>query len=410
MRSSVVNRTPRALAATVRTVVRTTRRTASLVRDFLRREWWRRPALAVLFLLFAYVTADRVLPVHPAPQERPPKIAALPPANGSHDGRSGYVISVELEADSCSEPVRGSVTVVLPREFFEAEDEFWVAPPPRKALFGAAFSSTDVEVTQIAPYERRLGQEPGKSWAWSFSDPLRADADGTVAAARFDNWRKRPDQLDVMFTAPWLQPRGYGSCWLATPELVGDLQTFAVNAADAINYELGESSGADHLSTGSSVSYVFENQYPDGSTRRHKSKKPFTWDYVDFATPPSVGFVSLETPMSVLPTESQGPSATVGVPTWSCRDTRTDSLSRSTLYGLGQDGGFRWSDGARLSEYTPPGSDSRCDSWVALIEPDVESKRDLWLIVIGAAFSAGLALLVDALVLRPGRRRKRIES
>jgi hypothetical protein len=366
--------------------------------------------VAILFLLFSYVAADRVLPVHPAPQERPPKIMSLPPANGSHDGRSGYVISVELMVDSCSDPVRGSITVVLPREFFEAEEEFWVEPPPRKALFGAAFSSTDVEVTQVAPYEKRLEWESEKSWAWSFSDPLHADADGTVAVARFDNWRTRPDQLDVTFTAPWLRPRGYGSCWLPTPELVGDLQTFAVNAADAINYELGEQSGANHLSTGGSSGSVIEYQYPDGSVRKYKSKDPFAWDYVDFATPPSVGFVSLETPMSVLPTESLGPSPSVGVPTWSCRDTRTDLLSRSTLYGLGQDGGFRWNDNARLSEYTLPDSDSRCDSWVALIEPGAQSKRDLWLIVIGAAISAGVALLVDMVVLRPGRRRKRLES
>jgi hypothetical protein len=77
---------------------------------------------------------------------------------------------------------------------------------------------------------------------------------------------------------------------------------------------------------------------------------------------------------------------------------------------LGQYGGFRWNDNARLSEYTLSGSDSRCDSWVALIEPDAQSKRDLWLIVIGAAISAGVALLVDMAVLRPSRRRKRLES
>jgi hypothetical protein len=376
------------------------------VRGVVRGEWWRRPALAVLFLLCVYFAAERVLPVHPAPQERPPKIAALPPANGSHDGRSGYVISVELVAHSCSDPVEGFITVVLPREFFEAEEEFWVEPPLRKALFGAAFSDTDVEVTQIAPHRMRLEWEPGKSWAWSFSDPLRADADGTVAAARFDHWRTRPDQLHLAFTARWLRPRGYGSCWLPTPELVGDLQTFAVNAADAINYELGESSGADHLSSGSSGSSVIEYQYPDGSVRKHRSKNPFAWDYVDFATPPSVGFVSLETPMGVLPAESLGPSPSVGTPIWSCRDTRTELLSRSTLYGLGQDGGFRWHDKVPLSEYTPPDSDSRCDSWVALIEPGAQTKRDLWLIVIGAAISAGVALLVDMAVLR----RKRLGS
>jgi hypothetical protein len=369
-----------------------------------RQDWWRRPALAVLFLAVAYLAAERALPVHPAPKERPPKIVAMPPAEEIHTSRNGYVISVSLVVENCSDPVRGSITVVLPREFFEKEQVPWV-PQLKNALFGVAVSDPSVEVIDIAPEDLHREPQVADSWWWPFADAIHADADGVVAVARFDGWRKQPDQLEMDFVADWLRPRGYGSCWLATPELVGDLQVFSVNAADEVNQRLGSRSGADHLSMGVGGGGVITFESEDGSREKHKFKEPFAWEYLGAFTPPSVGYVSLHTPMSVLAAESVGPAPSVGTPSWACRDRRGGPLARIDTLGLGQDSAFRWNDADGLQEYLPAENHSRCDSWVALVEPGAQSERDLWLLVVGAALSAGVALLVESTLLRPRRRR-----
>lgn len=373
-----------------------------------RRERWRRPGLALLFLVLAVVAAQQVLPVHPAPKERPAKVVALPPTNAFHGVGSGYVISLALTVESCSDPVEGFMTVVLPKDFFALERSGG-EPLFRRPLFGAAFSDPEVEVSFVGPDSAQYDPDGElRSWAWSYSDGPSAETKGTVAAARFDGWHRHPDALSVSFSADWLRPRGYGSCWLPTPELVGDLGGFAISSADEISRTLGPQSGADHLSSRAGVSGVVVRKLPDGTVERRKFHEPMAWDYVDWATPPALGFVSLETPLSVLPGDSVGPAPTVGHPTWRCREER-GRLSRVDLYGLDQDGQFSWYREAPLHEYEGLEAESRCDSWVALVEQGAESERDIWLLLIGAAFSAGMALAVDA-VLLPRRRRQRAQA
>lgn len=381
----------------------------------LRRDWWRAPLLALLFLGFTFWAAERVLPVEPAPQERPSKIIAMPPSRAPHTAHDGYVISASLNVADCSKPVEGSLVVVLPKGFFAAEaEEPWslLLPVLRKVLFGVAFSDPRVDVTRIVPSD--WNREPRgslASWTWSFSDPTHADADGKVAVARFDNWSKAPDQLEVRFTADWLRPRAYGSCWLPTPEIVGDIQTFTVNASEAVNVSLGKRSGADPLMEGEfSSSSRIEFRYDDGRVGKTRSKTSYTNEYVTFETPPSLGFVQLNSPLSVLPSESVGPMPGVGRPSWTCRGQGGDLLERGQFLGLGQDGAFRWNDDAALDEYMPPDDGTRCEGWVALMEPGAQSKRDLWLLVIGATLSAGVALLIDAVLLQRSKRRRRRDS
>jgi hypothetical protein len=364
--------------------------------------------MALVLLAFTYWAAQKVLVVHPTPQDRPPKVVAMPPAKAFHNGHDGYVISVRLSADKCSEPVRGSMMVVLPSNFFTVERQSVVVGPPlRSALFGVAFSDPGVEVTHIGPTRWEQGPTHTRSWAWPFSNPVLADDDGLVAVARLDDWSKKPTQLEVSFTADWLRPKGYGSCWLATPELVGDLRTFTVNASDAINETLGAESGADPVSYGGSSSTMnAELESADGTLRKYHIKSRYKKSYASFTASPALGFVSLETPMSIVSSESVGTPPTVGPPTWSCRETGGGPAGPSHFLGLDGDGVFSWNESAALSEYLPEASHSGCDGWVALVESGSQTRRDLWLLVIGATLSAGIALLIDAALHRRGREKK----
>lgn len=382
-----------------------TTRLGRFLQKVARKEWWRRPILAALCLAFSYLAAQRVLPTDPAPQEIPPKVVALPPAEGLHSGRNGYVIGLTLDVKDCSDPVSGFFTVALPKEYFEAEKAFPLSPPPRRALFGAAFNDPNVNVTFVGPDHLKWARDARfRSWVRGFADPEHVDATGTAAVARFDGWRKHPDQLTVEFSADWLHPRGYGSCWLATPELVGDLETLAINASGKIDHAVGGESGAEHLSTGGSSGSVIVRRYRNGAVEKHRFREPFSWDYVSSSTPASLGFVSLETPMNVLSSESIGPAPGVGHPTWSCSDTHSSTASQIHLYGLGQDGAFRWGTDVSVREYEGTEDPTRCGSWIALQEPGSQSGHDLWLLLIGATLSAGIALLVDASL--GGRRRR----
>jgi len=143
----------------------------------------------------------------------------------------------------------------------------------------------------------------------------------------------------------------------------------------------------------------------DGKIRKYKLKSSYKDEYASFTTRPALGFVSLETPMSIVSSESVGPPPTVGPPTWSCQEPGGGLAGPRHFLGLGGDGEFRWNETAAMSEYLPEASHSRCDGWVALVESGSQTRRDLWLLVIGATLSAGIALLIDAALHRRGQER-----
>jgi hypothetical protein len=91
------------------------------------------------------------------------------------------------------------------------------------------------------------------SWSWTFDDQIHANATGRDTVARLDGWNRRHQGLSVDFSAPWLHPRGYKSCWLQVPELVSaDLVGFGVNASESVEQRLGARSGATPSMEGSS--------------------------------------------------------------------------------------------------------------------------------------------------------------
>lgn len=236
--------------------------------------------------------ANHALPVDPGPETTPPQIAVMPPANAVDTPRDGYVISVTLIVQSCSRPVKGLVTAVLPREFFAAERQSGMHMP-RRGLFGIAFGDRSVHVESITPADWRTNPlHQGEPW-WnsSFDTPQLVAATGRVAAVRLDDWSQptRSNAVDVTFTAPWLRPRGYGSCWLAVPQLTGgDIQNLAVNASGAIDASFGPRSGATPLAVtvngSSTINLTGDNQQTQTvlSTSTHNQHS-----YTSFLTPPA---------------------------------------------------------------------------------------------------------------------------
>jgi hypothetical protein len=179
--------------------------------------------LGIALVLFGAWQAQRVLPVAGLPTQPPFVIAGLPPDEGLHTTNSGYIIAVTLTIKSCSNPVQGDITLVLPREYYHAETAADVIPPLSRPLVGVAVTDSDAQFSYVLPPDWRYNQAQARyrHWTTDFSNPTIVDATGQAAAVRMDDWRSKPDEVEAQFSAPWLSQRGYGTCWLHLPRLVG---------------------------------------------------------------------------------------------------------------------------------------------------------------------------------------------
>jgi hypothetical protein len=329
----------------------------------------------------------------------------MPPARTLHTPANGYVLAMTLSVKDCSSPVKGSATVVLPREFFREERSGGLRLPVRP-LFGLAFSDPRVHVTSAVPSSTSSGAvSPYRSWSWGFDDPLHAHATGRDAVVRIDGWNKSRNGLNVNFTAPWLHPRGYHTCWLSVPELVSaDLRIFGVNASDSVEQRLGARAGATPLLQGEfSSKFHIHFVDPNGKTSDVAGSEKQTNQYADASTPPGLGSVYVSTRMTVLTSDSHGAAPTVGPPIWTCRG---DQKTGTGFLGQSTNGAFYSSPDGGMDDYLPATPAQGCGAWVALAQAGAQTGRDIWLLVIGATISAGVALLVDAVV----RRRRRDAS
>lgn len=253
------------------------------------------------------------------------------------------------------------------------------------------------------------------SWAWSFSgnpDIPRFFENGEVVVGRFNNWPHSDRTYEITFTANWLHPRGYGSCWLSLPELISPASSvLRLHAAESVNKRLGSASGATPLSEGSSsATTTMTYTYPNGRTRRVVEHSHQGDSYTSGAAPAAVGWVWLSTRLHILPAESLASAPSFGTPRWTCQDLSSTAGALGTPteldLGLGPDGGWRFKRSQPLSAFVTAAQSTRgCGGWVALATASAESDRNAWLLLTGATLSLAMAVLIDAIVARRGRRR-----
>lgn len=268
----------------------------------------RKPVLAALLIALGAAKALQVLPVSGAPTSPPPLVAAVTPDLALHTTNNGYIMAVTVTVTKCSSPVNVEADLVLPREFYKTEQPSGIGSPLTKALVG--ISVGDPRASFHAIHEGDWQSDPQHArdltWITHFSTPTLVGATGTVATIRLDDWRSRPDEVVASFTADWLSPRGYGSCWLRLPRLMGeDVPNLAVNSADAVNEQVGRASGASNtgMSGGSSSRITW---YLPAGKRVSRQSQPEVTQYVDGDVPASIGYTALASQLSIIPGESEG--------------------------------------------------------------------------------------------------------
>jgi hypothetical protein len=363
------------------------------------------PALLGIGLLgVALWQAVRVLPVDGAPTTSPAAVAAELPSHGVHSTSNGYVLSLTLTVKDCSQPVSVFAEIVLPREYFALESAEAITTV-RKALVGLAVDDPGVKMMSMVEsgwqvHRQRLGFP---HWRLRFNKSLLVGGTGRAEVLRLDDWQSHPSEVDVWFSAKWLSPRGYGSCWLRLPAITGgDAPNVAINSADTIDATIGPRSGATNTgekSGGSSTVHVYQ---PDGGTRTYHESEPEHVDYVEGIVPPSVGYITLISPMSLIAGESTVPTPAVGVPRWACGTQPHQSILDLMDEAGNGEGGLRYSDPPTLHSF-PVTSPFDCSGVVALSEPGAQSRHDLLLLIIGGVISLGGGLIVES-ALRRSRR------
>ncbi|HST37960.1 MAG TPA: hypothetical protein VLK58_00560 [Conexibacter sp.] len=358
--------------------------------------------LAIALSVIVVVAVQRVLPITPAPRdELLPTLAAAIPAADPHDDRSGYVVALRLTVESCDEPVHGAVMITLPKEFF-AEEPVRAA---KRALFAVGLMPSGAKIEYVVPYYwsgKRLATD--SSWAWtvdeSDGDPYEPFGAFSVGATRIDGWSSKATEVQIGFDVDWLSPRGFGTCWLSLPELVGPRQAeLSLTTADAVNKRLGRNSGAGLAFNGSgTVTTTTREVGPDGRPRTKIDRDIWGPEYTTGWAVAATGLITVDSNLDVLFDASRTQPNPSGKASWRCRPGST-RVSFSVLDRVPpEEGALR--GGAPLSSYELARSDEVCRGWLALASPNADTWRDLWLLSIGAAASIAASLFVDLLLAR----------
>jgi hypothetical protein len=398
--SPATPRTPATVAGVRRAIKRATR---ALWRTY----WWRRPLVIAGLVAITIWAALKALPVHGAPQAEPPTVVAMTPASLLHSATSGYVIGVRLYVKSCGQPVTGVIAVGIPGAFDKVEDRFG-GSPPSAPLIGAAISDPTVRMGYVKGSLPASAADQLPSWSWTFSgNPAipRFFETGKVAVGRFDNWPQSDRSYEIVFSADWLHPRGYDSCWLSLPELISpDSDTFGIHAAESVNKRLGSASHATPLVEGSSSgTTTMTYREANGRTRTVIEHTYQGNSYTSGAVPAAVGWIWLSTGLHLLPAESLASAPSFGTPRWTCQDLSPGAGAIGTPtdlnLGLGPDGGWRFEHSRPLAAFVTAAQSTRgCGGWIALATASAETDRTTWLLIIGATLSLAMAVLVDAIV------------
>jgi hypothetical protein len=360
-----------------------------------------RLAIALLLLLAAFWEGHRVLPVRDVPDRSPATMVALLPAMLDHSAKTGYVTALQLNVTDCHHDVSGTAWVAVPSEWDNAEinaladagdNGFW-------RLVAVAFNDPKVRIFDMR-YEEGIRYpivSPRAFWRhpWKALIP-HAGGSGQIALLRPGEGLTDEGTVQVSFTAPWIFPRSYASCWLAVPELVSPLHdsTFAEDVSDDINYRLTVGSG---LRAQLHATPVLD--YPDAVGVKGP---PPPWassaTWVRAATDPAVGTVVIRSPLHVDWGASQAPPSSPGAPGWSCDARGAGFLTLGANQFAGGPLYNPYGSVLSLSNYHGIGPNHSCAAWVALATADAAGNRDTWLLIIGALGSLGAALLVDAVL------------
>lgn len=219
----------------------------------------------------------------------------------------------------------------------------------------------------------------------------------TVVRVTIPRWGRQHSSVTLAFTAAWTVPRSrLGGCYVTLPAITG-LPTALTGArlkgrAAPLGSDVPERWSGSFFEISSEAADVHAAYFPNLEVSRGVT----VLDIADYSVDEGLS--------------SPPPTTNLqGRPAWTCRSTNvpevdflnfTDPGQPPADYMVKRNGSGGSFGSARLDALL---QQSSCGSFVALNDSDFGTRRDLVLILVGAAFSLGIELLLT------GVRRKRSE-
>lgn len=351
--------------------------------------------LGVLLMVLAVVVGQRILAI-----DEPPRgelfaagVGIVPPVAAKAD--RGFIASLGARFRSCEEPVEVSIVLAGSAEYFEdhrtalrRRTRLTVSVPDTD-LGNVRMSYGDDYDDLFSPVNARRSPDADVTLN---TDKPRAHRVVTSIGARMERWAEHVVPLVVRFDADWLVPRGLGTCYLKLPPLTGEPSIIA--AQDGRGRSSGTVAGL-HEAFADTSNIVFD--------RRETIFVPY-----DRMLMIRRGIAAVEPGKNeILGSEPDTEIVSGGLPAHACvtRAPTTGALGdrRAELLRGSEHGGFA----VRDRSFTDLAHQRDCSAVVTLAEAGAASRRDFVLLVIGALFSLGAALVLEMLLDMQRRRHER---
>ena len=340
-------------------------------------------ATGVLLMFLTVLFGQQLLAVKEPPRGQlfSVGVGIVPP--GKPLPNRGFVSSLGAEFTSCDEPVNVTVVLAGTAEYFEdqrselrTERAVTVAVPSEGVTdlrLGYGTDYFDLYDPFTVKPRRDLDVQ------WSAQEPRKHRA-VTSITGRMTDWQAHLVPLIARFKADWLLPRGLGTCYLKLPHMAGGHTLIA--AEDAL--------GRSEATSGALV-----ERFPNIGTWTSDDRETIFVSYDGPSRAIRQG-VSVVKPgkNDVIGSQPETEIVTAGLPALLCaaEQPRTGGFgeSRAELV-FGPEGGVA----IRNRSFRREAHSTTCGGVFTLAETGAPARRDFVLLMIGAAFSIGAALVLE---------------
>lgn len=341
-------------------------------------------ALGVALMVLSVVVGQRLLSV-----EKPPHgelfstgIGIAPQVRAKTD--RSFVVGLAARFTDCDDPVDVTLAVAGTAEYFEDHE----AKLKKRTSFTVALPSTKVdEVTvgaSVDGYFEALNpltanpRDP-EQVAGLETEPPSEIAGVTRIRGTIRGWSSHLAALVFRFKAKWLEERGLGTCYLKLPPLVGGWTILGAQAG------IGRSAPSDE---------AYDEKFPFEEQVSNDNETLFVPYVRSLAIRNGVAVVEAGK-NEVLSSEPETNTVAGGVPAIGCFQSSPDTgelgaVDADLVVGDGGD-----ALAIRDRSFAELIGQHDCSGVVTLAEAGAASRRDLVLLIIGAVFSLGAALLLE---------------
>ena len=341
--------------------------------------------IGVALMVLSVLVGTRLLSVEPPPRKAPfaAGVGVAPEVN-PRPGR-GFVVGLAARFRGCDDPVEVTVAVAGTAEYFEDN----AARLGKRTAITIAVPTKDVrDVTlhhgdvgywdAINPHLAAIGDwlpEGSVRTRPTRTNPVYVTSVGGDIA----EWSSHLTSLLVRFKADWLVDRGLGTCYLTLPPLTGEYSVFGAQDGRG---RAGRT--LDDVQTTESVLPIYRNE--DETLFAPYDEALEVRDGVAVVEAGANEVLEFQPPANAL---------VGGIPAIACA---TVPLKIGELGSRGADlvyGGGTSAHAIRSRRFSEKLGELDCRAVVTLSEAGARNRRDLVLLLVGAVFSLGAAMLLE---------------